>query len=69
MVNAAGYKFVNRLISAAYEGKKGVVEPSYVYTKGNSALTAEIGEELDFFSVPVELGVSLPFSSSFLLCF
>ncbi|KAL8291306.1 hypothetical protein RQP46_002284 [Phenoliferia psychrophenolica] len=52
----AGYKFVNRLISAAYEGKTGVVEPSYVYTKGNSALTAEIGEELDFFSVPVELG-------------
>ena len=66
MVNAAGYKFVNRLISAAYEGKTGVVEPSYVYTKGNSALAAEIGEELDFFSVPVELGVSLlpPSSSS-----
>jgi malate dehydrogenase len=56
----AGYKFVNRLISAAFEGKTGVVEPSYVYIKGNTvggaAIKNEIGEDLEYFSVPVELG-------------
>lgn len=58
----AGYKFVERLISAAYEGKSGVVEPSFVYIKGETvggaAVKAEIGQDLEFFSVPVELGVS-----------
>lgn len=54
----AGYYFVQRLISAAFEGKTGVVEPSYVYTKDEASLASEIGESLDFFSVPVELGVS-----------
>nr|CRX79124.1 hypothetical protein ls5930a1_00170 [Leucosporidium scottii]CRX79200.1 hypothetical protein ls5931a1_00025 [Leucosporidium scottii] len=52
----AGYYFVQRLISAAFEGKTGVIEPSYVYTKDESSLASEIGESLDFFSVPVELG-------------
>jgi hypothetical protein len=55
--SSAGYKFVARLISAAFEGKTGVVEPSYVYVKDDAALQKEIGESIDFFSVPVELGV------------
>lgn len=63
----AGYKFVNRLISAAYEGKEGVVEPSYVYTKGNAALTKELGEEIEFFSLPVLLGVRFSFPLFLLL--
>lgn len=60
-MHAAGYKFVNRLISAAFEGKTNVVEPSYVYIKGDTAggaaIKSEIGEDLEYFSVPVELGV------------
>lgn len=54
----AGYKFVNRLIGAAFQGKTDVVEPSYVYVKGDAGLIAEIGDDLDFFSVRVELGPS-----------
>lgn len=58
----AGYKFVDRLIAAAFEGKTGVVEPSYVYIKadtvGGAAVKAQIGD-LDYFSLPVELGVGL----------
>jgi malate dehydrogenase len=57
----AGYKFVDRLIAAAFEGKTGVVEPSYVYIKadtvGGAAVKAQIGD-LEYFSLPVELGVS-----------
>ncbi|KAM0747843.1 malate dehydrogenase, NAD-dependent [Meredithblackwellia eburnea MCA 4105] len=52
----AGYKFVDRLIGAAFEGKKDVVEPSYVYTKENKELEGELGQGIDFFSVPVLLG-------------
>ena len=59
----AGYKFVDRLIQAAFEGKTGIVEPSYVYIKsdiaGAAAAKASIGD-LEYFSLPVELGVSLP---------
>ena len=53
----AGYKFAAQLISAAFEGKTGVVAPSYVYVKGNADVTKAIGQDLSFFSVPVELGV------------
>ncbi|GAA5856185.1 hypothetical protein JCM9279_000930 [Rhodotorula babjevae] len=52
----AGYKFAAQLISAAFEGKTGVVAPSYVYVKGNADVTNAIGQDLSFFSVPVELG-------------
>lgn len=58
VVFLAGYKFVARLISAAYDGQSGVIEPSYVYVKDDAALQKEIGEAIDFFSVRVELGVS-----------
>ena len=40
-------------------GEKGIVEPTYVYlpgVPGGEAIAKETG--LDFFSVPVELGVS-----------
>lgn len=52
----AGYRFVDRLIDAAFKGVSDVVEPSYVYVAGD-AVQKEIGE-IDFFSVPVQLGVS-----------
>lgn len=57
----AGYRFVDRLIDAAFKGVTGVVEPSYVYVAGEQ-VQSEIGE-IDFFSVPVQLGVSRPFPS------
>ncbi|SGY55612.1 BQ5605_C006g04052 [Microbotryum silenes-dioicae] len=52
----AGYKFVERLIEAAFKGKKGVIEPTYVYVKDDAKLQKEIGTPLDFFAVRVELG-------------
>ncbi|TNY17294.1 lactate/malate dehydrogenase [Rhodotorula diobovata] len=52
----AGYKFAAQLISAAFEGKKGVVAPSYVYVKDDAEIQKAVGQELAFFSVPVELG-------------
>ncbi|KAK4052286.1 hypothetical protein OIO90_004367 [Microbotryomycetes sp. JL221] len=52
----AGYYFAERLISAAFQGKSNVVEPSYVYTKDDSELTKVLGQSIDFFSVPIELG-------------
>lgn len=52
----AGYRFVDRLIDAAFKGVADVVEPSYVYVAGEE-VQKEIGE-IDFFSVPVQLGVS-----------
>jgi malate dehydrogenase len=53
----AGYKFAEQLIAAAFEGKKGVVAPSYVYVADHKDVQKEIGQDLAFFSVPVELGV------------
>lgn len=44
----------------ALNGEKGIVEPTFVYlpgVPGGEAIAKETG--LDFFSVPVELGVSL----------
>jgi malate dehydrogenase len=48
----------------AVNGETGIIEPSYVYLAG-----VEGGAEIqkitgcDFFSVPVELGVSIPLSN------
>ena len=52
--------FAERLIQAA-KGEKGIVEPTFVYLPGVSG-GDEIAKETgcDFFSVPVELGVSPP---------
>ncbi|GAA5940711.1 hypothetical protein JCM21900_002818 [Sporobolomyces salmonicolor] len=52
----AGYKFAAALIAAAFEGKQGVVEPSYVYVKDAADIQKEVGQDLAFFSVPVQLG-------------
>ncbi|PVI02708.1 malate dehydrogenase-like protein [Periconia macrospinosa] len=53
----AGYRFAQKVIKAS-KGEKGIVEPSYVYLPGvpggeSIAKTTQV----DFFSVPVELGV------------
>jgi hypothetical protein len=60
--------FAEKVLKAA-AGEKGLVEPSYVYlpgVPGGEAIAKETG--CDFFSVPIELGVSqlldlLPFLS------
>jgi hypothetical protein len=54
--------FAERLIQAA-KGEKGIVEPTFVYlpgVPGGDEIAKETG--CDFFSVPVELGVSPPAS-------
>lgn len=51
-------RFAEKVLRAA-KGEKGLVEPSYVYLPGISggeAIAKETGT--DFFSVPIELGVS-----------
>jgi len=59
---AAGYRFVESLLSAKWGGKSGVIEMSYVLLKAApedaSAIQQTIGGELEYFSVPVELGPS-----------
>ncbi|KAF7320863.1 malate dehydrogenase [Mycena chlorophos] len=55
----AGYEFSTKIIRAL-KGEKGIIAPSYVSLKadpaGGSALAAELGTELEFFSSNVELG-------------
>lgn len=60
----AGYRFAEKLLKAA-QGAKGLVEPSYVYLPGIPG-GKEIAEKVgvDFFSVPIELGVCPLFSVS-----
>lgn len=57
------HRFAEKLLKAS-KGAKGLVEPSYVYLPGIPG-GKEIQEKtgVDFFSVPIELGVSLPDSS------
>lgn len=50
--------FAEKVLKAA-KGEKGIVEPSYVYlpgVPGGEAIAKATG--IDFFSVPIELGVS-----------
>ena len=52
-------RFAEKLLKAI-KGAKGLVEPSYVYlpgVPGGEEIAKETG--CDFFSVPIELGVSL----------
>lgn len=52
--------FAEKLLKAA-KGEKGIIEPTYVYlpgVPGGEAIAKETG--VDYFSVPVELGVSVP---------
>lgn len=57
----AGYQFAN-LIIEAIKGKKGIVTPSYVNltadSAGGEAVKKELGADVEYFSVRVELGVS-----------
>ena len=49
----------------AAKGEKGIVEPTFVYlpgVSGGDAIAKETG--CDFFSVPVELGVRPPITTS-----
>ncbi len=53
-----GDRFTESIIKAA-KGEKGIVEPTFVYlpgVTGGEAIAKETG--VDFFSVPIELGVS-----------
>lgn len=54
----AGFRFAEKLIKAA-KGESGIVEPTYVYLPGVDG-GKEIAEATgcEYFSVPVELGVS-----------
>lgn len=57
MLMSAFHSFTEKLIKAT-KGEKGIVEPTYVYlpgVSGGDAIAKETG--VDYFSVPVELGV------------
>ena len=52
--------FAEKLIKAT-KGEKGIIEPTYIYldgVDGGSEIKSKTG--LDYFSVPVELGVCCP---------
>lgn len=54
----AGYRFAEK-VARAVKGESGIIEPSYVYlpgVEGGEAISKAVG--VDFFSVPIELGVS-----------
>lgn len=68
----AGFRFAEKVLKGL-SGEKGIVEPSYIFLSGvpgGDAVAKETG--VDFFSVPVELGVSGPCNlllRTLLICF
>lgn len=57
----AGAEFAEFVLQAAYGSQKGKVVQSYVFLgadAGGNEIKKEIGADLDYFSVNVELGVS-----------
>ena len=69
----AGAEFAAKVLRAV-KGEKGIVAPSYVNLAadktGGDALKKTIGEGIEYFSAPVELGVSprtFVFSPPFLI--
>ena len=59
------FSFAEKVIKAA-NGEKGIVEPTFIYlpgVTGGVVITKETG--VDYFSVPVELGVCLQQALSF----
>jgi len=58
----AGAEFAVKVIRAI-KGEKGITVPSYVnlaaHPEGGEALKKDLSRELDYFSSPVELGVSV----------
>jgi len=59
---SAGYRFVSSLLSAKWGGKSVIVEMSYVLLQAipddAAKIRQAIGGEIEYFSVPVELGAS-----------
>ncbi|KAI0946213.1 hypothetical protein AcV7_010249 [Taiwanofungus camphoratus] len=57
----AGAEFTSKILKAL-QGEKGVVAPSYINLAadktGGDAVKKDIGKDLDYFSVPVELGLN-----------
>jgi len=55
----AGAEFAEKIIRAL-KGEKGIITPSYIHLSADksagAAVKAELGAELDYFSVKVELG-------------
>jgi malate dehydrogenase len=63
MSNLVIPRFAEKLLKAV-KGEKGLVEPSYVYlpgVPGGKEIAEKVG--VDFFSVPIELGVCHIFPS------
>lgn len=62
----AGAEFATKVLKAL-NGEKGIVAPTYVNLAadktGGDALKKEIGQDLEYFSTNVEIGVRLPFSA------
>lgn len=62
----AGAQFADKAIRAL-KGEKGIIAPSYIHLTADEAggkkVQSEIGKELTYFSAPVELGVSLRFTT------
>ena len=58
----AGAEFAEKVIRAL-KGEKGIVAPTFVHLSsdkaGGESVQKELGDQLEFFSVKVELGVSL----------
>jgi malate dehydrogenase len=58
----AGAEFAAKILRAV-KGEKGIVAPTYINLAadkaGGDVVKKEIGQELEYFSAPVELGVSL----------
>jgi len=58
----AGAEFAAKILRAV-KGEKGIVAPTYINLaadkEGGGVVKKEIGQELEYFSAPVELGVSL----------
>lgn len=57
----AGAEFATKVLKAL-NGEKGIVAPSYVHLSadkaGGDAVKKEIGQDLDYFSSNIEIGVS-----------
>lgn len=63
----AGAEFAEFILQAAVNGKSSTVQ-AYVHLDadaGGAGIKKEIGSDLDYFSVNVQLGVSRPFQLMF----
>lgn len=56
----AGAEFADKVLRAAFKGESGLIAPSYVNLAADAAvgkqIQKEIGKDLEYFSVRVELG-------------